>query len=208
MEKHILPPITKRNQDVLHKAIYTYGKERQTDMAIEKMSELTKALLKNRSAKSEKDNLGYEQTKHEIYEKIADVVITLTQLVMIYGGGKAIEENVSDKIGRLNKTLSNSSIHCNAVSCNLKGENSNISNADRIRSMTNTELAEFFNSITEKCSDFVEQDCSGCPLNNGDTCNETTIEEWLESNGDVRSETKIKDWFDEDEDFDEFDEEW
>lgn len=98
---------------------------------------------------------------------------------MIYGGGKAIEKNVSDKIGRLNKTLSNSSIHCNAVSCNPKGENSNLSNADRIRSMTNTELAEFFNSITEKCSDFVEQDCFGCPLNNGDTCNETTIEEWL-----------------------------
>lgn len=48
---------------VLEKAINTYGEEAQTDMMIEEMSELTKALLKNRRNESRK-------TRADIIEEI------------------------------------------------------------------------------------------------------------------------------------------
>ncbi len=59
------------------KAILLFGKKKQTDMAIEEMSELTKALLKYRR------NPCVEK-RVDIIEEIADVQIMLDQLRIMY----------------------------------------------------------------------------------------------------------------------------
>ncbi len=100
-EKHGLP--TTMHPEVLQQAVDTYGKEAQTDMAIEEMSELTKALLKHRRAERSPEAWDYEKTRQNILEEIADVIIMLTQLVIIYGGREAIQQNINEKVDRLKK---------------------------------------------------------------------------------------------------------
>lgn len=93
--------IKQRNQkETLRAAINTFGIPRQEDIAIEEMSELTKAIIKNRRTpdKSHKD---------DIREEIADVFIMITQLKMIYGGD--IEEIIDKKIKRLQLRLEDNS---------------------------------------------------------------------------------------------------
>lgn len=102
-EKHGLP--TTMHPEVLQQAVDTYGKEAQTDMAIEEMSELTKALLKHRRAERSPEAWDYEKTQQNILEEIADVIIMLTQLVIIYGGREAIQQNINEKVDRLEKRL-------------------------------------------------------------------------------------------------------
>lgn len=67
-----------KDYEVLRKAVETYGKEAQTDMMIEEMSELTKALLKQRRN-------GTSETVDNVLEEMADVEIMLNQMKMIYG---------------------------------------------------------------------------------------------------------------------------
>ena len=53
-----------------------------------------------------------------------------------------------------------------------------MTNADRIRQMTDEELAAFLNDVTECCSDGYI--CEKCPLNSvGEHCNIITFEKWL-----------------------------
>lgn len=102
-EKHGLP--TTMRPEVLQQAVDTYGKEAQVDMAIEEMSELTKALLKHRRAERSPEAWDYEKTRQNILEEIADVIIMLTQLVIIYGGRDIIQQDINDKVERLEKRL-------------------------------------------------------------------------------------------------------
>lgn len=67
-----------REAKILEGAIDKYGKAAQTDMAIEEMAELTKALLKYRRYPSP---LALES----ILEEMADVSIMLNQLQLMYG---------------------------------------------------------------------------------------------------------------------------
>lgn len=97
-------PTTMR-PDILQQAVDTYGKEAQVDMAIEEMSELTKALLKNRRAEKAPEKWDYEKTKQGISEEIADVVIMLSQLLMIYGNREAVQEEINIKVRRLEERL-------------------------------------------------------------------------------------------------------
>ena len=70
-------------KDILLDAIGTYGVRAQTDMMIEEMSELTKALLKHRRAvrslNPDEDTIG------AIREEMADVSIVLDQMELLYG---------------------------------------------------------------------------------------------------------------------------
>ena len=67
--------------DVLNKAIDKYGTLGQIDKSIEEMSELTKALLKERYARLTK---GHIEAIDNICEELADAVIMLNQLVLIF----------------------------------------------------------------------------------------------------------------------------
>lgn len=88
---------TTAQPEVLRQAIEAYGSAAQVDVAIEEMSELTKALLKLRRAGS----TGWADAKESVFEEMADVVIMLTQLMMIYDGRKAVQQFIDAKVKRL-----------------------------------------------------------------------------------------------------------
>lgn len=73
--------------ELLKKAINTYGVQAQKDMMIEEMSELTKAILKERRALKDRNKkyIDLEVARVEIKEEIADVQIMLNQMKIIYG---------------------------------------------------------------------------------------------------------------------------
>lgn len=99
MSTQIFPEI--KSPEVLEDAINRYGAPAQIDMAIEEMSELTKALLKNRrnfagATANERGSL-----REAIIEEAADVIITVAQVVMIYAEPEEIQAEVDFKIDRL-----------------------------------------------------------------------------------------------------------
>lgn len=94
-------PTTSR-PEVLERAVKTYGSLAQTDMVLEEMSELTKALLKLRRAH---DAESYGKAKENVYEEMADVIIMLTQLLMIMGGRNEVQKAIDEKVKRLNTRL-------------------------------------------------------------------------------------------------------
>lgn len=99
------------NKEILQKAIDFYGEEAQQDMFIEESSELTKAILKYRRfiAMAKKINEDYSAENmvflDEIASEIADVYITLKQLVMMLNCDEEVQEQIDYKINRLKKRM-------------------------------------------------------------------------------------------------------
>ena len=83
---------------LLHRVIYRKGKDHQTDIAIEEMSELTKALLKDRRHHS-------PETVTDITEEMADVYICLAELSIIFENHSEVEDMIDRKLQRLKKRL-------------------------------------------------------------------------------------------------------
>ena len=81
------------------KAIDTYGIEAQLWMVIEEMSELSKEICKDRRGKGNPEHLA---------EEIADALIMLDQLVLIFNNRERVFEYVNEKIGRLKQRLEGS----------------------------------------------------------------------------------------------------
>ena len=84
----------RKEENILLQAIVEYGAEAQTDMMIEEMSELAKALLKHRRKES-------KETLDNILEEIADVQIMLDQMKLIHDDGKATDKYRNVKLLRL-----------------------------------------------------------------------------------------------------------
>ena len=89
---------------VLFSAIYAFGENAQIDMALEEMSELTKALLKYRRY------FGTDETSQrlkDVREEIADVYIMLAQLEIlfysgpVFEGDKTLQDRIDQKLDRL-----------------------------------------------------------------------------------------------------------
>lgn len=89
-------------KEVLRQAVDKYGSSSQTDMMIEEMSELTKALLKYRRAVRDLDTSEYETVMRNILEEMADVSIMLDQMEILYGSYKQYRKR---KIERLERRL-------------------------------------------------------------------------------------------------------
>ena len=88
---------------VLESAISVFGLRSRKDMAIEEMSELTKALCKERRTQLV---LGTHAEAHaNVIEEIADVAIMLKQLIMIFDKDNEIQKEVDYKIDRLEQRL-------------------------------------------------------------------------------------------------------
>lgn len=85
----------------LQRAVDTWGRFAQVDMMIEEMSELTKALLKERRVSPLPVN-GLENAIANIREEMADVQIMLDQMKLIYGDPADME---AKKLERLAKRL-------------------------------------------------------------------------------------------------------
>lgn len=72
------------DERIMRQAIETYGRQAQTDVAIEEMAELTKALLKTRRVPDD-DYATQEHACSNVIEEIADVSIMIDQLKIMYG---------------------------------------------------------------------------------------------------------------------------
>lgn len=94
--------------DVFNKAIDLYGTSGQIDKSIEEMSELTKALLKERYARMTQNHL---EAIDNVCEELADAVIMLNQLVLIFTeryhafSREDLQKVVNYKIKRLKERL-------------------------------------------------------------------------------------------------------
>ena len=100
-EESGLPAI--KRPEVLQEAVAAYGTHAQVDMAIEEMSELTKALCKERRC-----GLGQgsrAQAHANIIEEIADVIIMLAQLLIIFDKDREIQKETDYKLNRLAERL-------------------------------------------------------------------------------------------------------
>lgn len=84
---------------IIRKAIETYGIDAQVLMAIEEMSELTKALCKERRTRNTDDVAVRSKVIDNIAEEVADVQIMLNQIRYIFDINTETEENM--KIERL-----------------------------------------------------------------------------------------------------------
>lgn len=100
MEK-ALPTI--KHPEVLWQAIEAYGDRTQVDMAIEEMSELTKALCKERRSAMVRG--AHAEAQANIIEETADVLIMLSQLLIIFDKDNEIQAEIDYKIERLAQRL-------------------------------------------------------------------------------------------------------
>ena len=87
--------MTETQLEVLVKAIKTFGCDNQSDIAIEEMGELTKAIIKHRRYHT-------DETLANLREEIADVQIMVRQLQLMYG---SVDDIVQSKIERLDKRI-------------------------------------------------------------------------------------------------------
>ena len=88
---------TEEQKNIMQNAVRKYGVDAQDDIAIEEMSELTKAIIKNRR---------YETfaTLENLYEELADVYIMLEQIMMSLDKDR-VQSYVNSKLERLNERL-------------------------------------------------------------------------------------------------------
>lgn len=104
-DKGRLPTVL--DYETLETAILKYGSDSQIDMAIEEMSELTKALMKDRrqAKKSGYSISAAEVLEDNIAEEMADVIIMLVQLQMMFGNKEKVLRHVNIKVERLKAQL-------------------------------------------------------------------------------------------------------
>ena len=95
--------------EVLQECIDTYGADKQIDQTIGELSELVKALLKHRQLEGENVNstsaADLTKARTDILERTADVIIMLTQIIMIFGDRDFVERIIESKVYRWKKML-------------------------------------------------------------------------------------------------------
>ncbi len=101
-EKFVLPSMRKVP---LTRCISTYGKKPQVDMAIEEMSELIKALLKERRAQNAENQVDIDVATLNIAEEMADVLIMVAQLTMIFDNWVDVQAMITVKQSRQEERL-------------------------------------------------------------------------------------------------------
>lgn len=96
-----------QEKSILQKAIETYGVNAQIDVAVEEMAELTKALMKDRrNCTFGKGSFGVLVSgRASVADGIADVLIMLEQLQMIFSSEYHVERIKKEKIQQLENRL-------------------------------------------------------------------------------------------------------
>ena len=104
------------NKKILRKAIEMYGMDKQLDMCIEEMSELTKAICKfkrgvSKVAAEKNDDIKVirmSELKEEISnieEEVADCEIMFEQLKIMFSCEDEVNEQIDFKLNRLKERL-------------------------------------------------------------------------------------------------------
>lgn len=100
--------------EVLQKCIDTYGADKQIDQTIKELSELAKALLKHRQLEGENVNsvsaADLVKARTDILERTADVIIMLTQIIMIFGDRDFVERIIESKVYHQRRVLAEGGI--------------------------------------------------------------------------------------------------
>lgn len=98
---------------VFRRCIYEYGTQPQIDMALEEMSELTKALLKwrrtfsvvNGSNVNPVENPNLTKAREDIVDEIADVRIMCRQMEILFQCEDEVENRIDFKVRRQTERL-------------------------------------------------------------------------------------------------------
>lgn len=145
------------NSYVVQRSIEHYGNDVQSTVCMEECAELIQAISKEKRGKPDKSNLA---------EEIADVIICIEMLKQIYN--ITDDEIYSLVITKQERTIKRIK----------KDVQSTETNSERIRNMTDEELAEFlaYNAYCEEC--YVKKDDSCCYPDG--TCKQKHLE-WLQS---------------------------
>lgn len=97
--------------EVLQKCIDTYGADKQINQAAEEMSELAKALLRLEGEDVNSTTAtDSAKARVDILEKTADVIIMLTQIIMIFGDRDFVERIIESKVYRQRRVLAEGDI--------------------------------------------------------------------------------------------------
>jgi NTP pyrophosphatase (non-canonical NTP hydrolase) len=94
------------NLKPIRAALEKFGANMQTDILIEEMSELTKAIIKSR-----RGGAGYRT--HSVLEEVADVMICIESLKMVLETGlvslggidQLLQEHIDEKLARLDQRV-------------------------------------------------------------------------------------------------------
>lgn len=89
-------------KEILEKAIEHYGEAHQKLKAVEELSELIQAILKEMDCT---DLCDWQDRQNNIDEEMADVEIMLAQLRMIYQNDKRVEKWKERKVGMLDLSI-------------------------------------------------------------------------------------------------------
>ena len=116
------------NSYVVQRSIEHYGKDVQSTVCMEECAELIQAISKQKRGKSDKENLA---------EEMADVIICIEMLKQIYNITE--DEIYSWVITKQERTIKRIK----------KDLQSTETNADRIRNMTDDELAEWLTNMCD-----------------------------------------------------------
>lgn len=95
---------------ILQEAIDHYGKKNQLNVAIEEMAELTKLICKQERIVCPHEfftNKEILDIFDNFYEEIADVLIMLEQLMMMFDCEERVSAIASEKIRRLKARINN-----------------------------------------------------------------------------------------------------
>lgn len=93
--------ISESDEEILQDAIDTYGRNSQINIAMEELAELIQAL-----SKFNRDNSDWN-TVDNISEEMADVIIMLSQLEIIFGNSEDINTYIDSKLKRLYNRIKN-----------------------------------------------------------------------------------------------------
>lgn len=97
--------------EVLQKCIDTYGADKQINQAAEEMSELAKALLQLEGEDVNSTTAADSaKARVDILEKTANVIIMLTQIIMIFGDRDFVERTIESKVYRQRRVLAEGDI--------------------------------------------------------------------------------------------------
>lgn len=96
--------IIEYRDDVNRRCLYQYGARSQMDMAIEEMSELTKALLKYRRLEAD-PGVRMDKARDDIIDEIADVRIMCRQMEILFSAVDEVEKRIDFKTNRQKNRL-------------------------------------------------------------------------------------------------------
>lgn len=95
------------NKSILKKAIDTYGTHNQLLKCIEECGELSRAVSRILTELSSGDGFTTKESEENLYEEMADVIIMLKQLTMIFCCDGKVRVQIWKKINRLKERLEN-----------------------------------------------------------------------------------------------------